>query len=80
MNRNRAAKRTAVYVALSALALVYVLPILFMIVGSLKPESRVLTEAGAAKALIPAGASLENYRDVFPEFDSHRHLFGRYGG
>jgi multiple sugar transport system permease protein len=73
MNRNRPVKRTAVYLALSALALVYVLPILFMIVGSLKPESRVLTEAGTAKALIPAGASLENYRDVFD-----RAPFGRY--
>lgn len=73
MNRNRPGKRTAVYLALSALSLVYVLPILFMIVGSLKPESRVLTEAGTAKALIPAGASLENYRDVFD-----RAPFGRY--
>jgi len=73
MNRNRPAKRTAVYLALSALALVYVLPILFMIVGSLKPDARVLTEAGTAKALVPAGASLENYRDVFD-----RAPFGRY--
>ncbi|MFP4388090.1 MAG: hypothetical protein ACLFPR_03960, partial [Desulfococcaceae bacterium] len=73
MNRNRPVQRTAVYLALSALALVYVLPILFMIVGSLKPESRVLTEAGTAKALIPDGASLENYRDVFD-----RAPFGRY--
>lgn len=70
---NWPAKRTAIYLALSALALIYVLPILFMVVGSLKPDARVLTEAGSARALIPADASLENYRDVFD-----RAPFGRY--
>jgi len=53
---------------------IYLSPILFMVVGSLKPDDRVLAEAGSWRAFWPAGASLENYRDVFARVDFARFL------
>jgi multiple sugar transport system permease protein len=61
------------HAALVALAAVYVAPILFMVVGSLKPDARVLAEAGSLRAFLPTEASLQNYRDVF-----RRVAFGRF--
>jgi multiple sugar transport system permease protein len=53
------------YALLTAAAVVFVSPIVFMIVGSLKPDERVLAEAGSWKALAPSEVSLQNYLDVF---------------
>ena len=53
------------YVVLSVCALVFVAPVAFMIIGSLKPETQVLSAAGSWRAFIPDTVSLENYRDVF---------------
>jgi multiple sugar transport system permease protein len=61
------------YLVLTVAALVYISPILFMIVGSLKPDERVLPEAGTWRAFFPTEVSLENYRDVLG-----RVSFGRY--
>jgi multiple sugar transport system permease protein len=61
------------YALLTVAAGVFVSPILFMVVGSLKPDDRVLAEAGSWRALVPAETSLQNYRDVF-----ERVRFGRY--
>lgn len=61
------------HLALVALAAVYVAPILFMVVGSLKPDARVLAEAGSLRAFLPTEASFQNYRDVF-----RRVAFGRF--
>jgi multiple sugar transport system permease protein len=53
------------YAVLTALAAVYVAPIAFMAVGSLKPDARVLAEGGSWKAFYPTGATGQNYADVF---------------
>ena len=53
------------YVVLSVCALVFVAPVAFMIIGSLKPETQVLPAAGSWRAFVPDTVSLENYRDVF---------------
>jgi multiple sugar transport system permease protein len=63
------------YLTLLALAFVFVTPILLMIVGSLKPDTRVLMEAGSLQGLVPTGASLENYADVFRRTEFLRFLF-----
>jgi multiple sugar transport system permease protein len=63
------------YAALTGLALLFIAPILLMLAGSLKPEARVLTEAGSLKAFIPTDWSLQNYRDVFARVDFIRYLF-----
>lgn len=59
----------AAYLALALLALAFIAPILLMLAGSLKPNDRVLAEAGRLAALLPADASLHNYADVFNRVD-----------
>ncbi len=53
--------------------LVYIAPIAFMLVGSLKPNDRVLAEAGTLNAFVPDSVSLHNYANVF-----HRVSFLRF--
>jgi multiple sugar transport system permease protein len=60
--------------ALIALALLFLAPVLMMLAGSLKPDARVLAEAGSLAGLIPQQASLQNYADVFARSDFLRFL------
>jgi multiple sugar transport system permease protein len=53
------------YLVLIALAVLFIGPILFMLIGSLKPDDLVLSQAGTLKAFIPEKLSLQNYFDVF---------------
>ncbi len=71
---NRAWARMLNYVALAGLALVFVAPVLLMLVGSLKPDDRVLVEAGGPAAFLPDHVSLQNYADVFARVDFLRYL------
>ena len=64
----------ALYLGLMALALVFIAPILLMVAGSLKPDARVLIEAGSWRALLPDSVSLQNYGDVFSRVDFTRYL------
>jgi multiple sugar transport system permease protein len=63
------------YLLLTIVLLVYITPILFMVVGSLKPDDRVLAEAGSIRAVIPTEASLQNYADVFDRVQFGRFMF-----
>ncbi len=49
------ASRAATYLALVALSLLFLAPVAMMLVGSLKPDERVLIEAGTLAAFSPAG-------------------------
>ncbi|MDZ7778535.1 MAG: carbohydrate ABC transporter permease [Gemmatimonadota bacterium] len=51
--------------ALGVAGLVWLAPVLVMVTASLRPESRVLTEAGTLRGLVPDDPTLQNYRDVF---------------
>jgi multiple sugar transport system permease protein len=53
------------YLLLSVCTALVVAPVVLMVVGSLKPDHLVLSEAGSWRALIPLHVSLDNYRDVF---------------
>ncbi len=53
------------YVVLIVTVAIYIAPIAFMAVGSLKSDDRVLAEAGSIRAFVPDAASMQNYRDVF---------------
>lgn len=61
------------WLVLVVLAVAFVAPLVFMLVGSLKPDASVLVSAGSLKGFVPTGVSLDNYRDVF-----ERVRFGRY--
>lgn len=75
LDRRRVVRRMLGYGALCLAALVWVAPVLLMVVASLKPEGRVLTEAGTWRGLWPASASFDNYRDVFRRVAFLRILF-----
>lgn len=57
------------YLGLVVSAMVFLAPMLLMLVGSLKPDQRVLVESGSMAAFVPAEASLQNYADVFSRTD-----------
>jgi multiple sugar transport system permease protein len=63
------------YVILLLVAGLFIAPVLLMLIGSLKPESRVLTEAGSLLAFMPGDWDLRNYRDVFARVNFGRYLF-----
>jgi multiple sugar transport system permease protein len=66
--------QVASYLALTVLALLFLAPLAMMLVGSLKPNERVLIEAGTFAAFLPIGASLDNYAAVFERTDFLRFL------
>lgn len=66
-------KKIFIYLILSLITLLFISPIWIMIVGSLKPDIRVLAEAGSWQALFTTQVNLQNYADVF-----NRVPFGRY--
>jgi len=72
-------KRVAASLALLALAALFVAPVLVMVAGSLKPDARVLPEAGGPRALWPQPATLENYGDVFARAPFFRFLLNSLG-
>jgi len=60
------------YVLLTAIAVFFLFPILFMLVGALKPDAKVIADGDSLKAFWPEGASLQNFSDAF-----QRAQFGR---
>lgn len=50
---------------LATLLLLFLLPLLLMVLGSFKPDARVLAEAGSPSGFLPRDLDLQNYRDVF---------------
>ncbi len=62
---NRSRSGIISYALLILLALLFVAPIAFMFVASLKPDELVLSQAGTIQGFIPSPASLQNYQDVF---------------
>jgi len=66
--------RAAGVAGLVLAAALFVLPVVVMIAGSLKPDERVLAEAGSLRGIFAGGLSLQNYRDVFARVDFLRFL------
>lgn len=67
-------QRIMSYVCMSLLSAFFLLPLIFMIVGSLKPNDRVLAEGNTWRAFIPTDITAENYVDAFQRAD-FLHLF-----
>ncbi|MCX7255974.1 MAG: carbohydrate ABC transporter permease [Polaromonas sp.] len=60
------ARRLLNYLVLSWIALVFIFPIVFMVVSSLKPDLQLLQDARSLRAFLPVGdISLDNYRMAF---------------
>lgn len=75
MTRRRWLISLMIYGALGSLVFMFLLPVLIMLSGSLKPDARVLVEAGALAGYAPTDFSLQNYQDVFSRVPFLRYLF-----
>jgi len=75
MTRRRWLISLMIYGALGSLVFMFLLPVLIMLLGSLKPDARVLVEAGTLAGYTPTDFSLQNYQDVFSRVPFLRYLF-----
>ena len=62
------------YLGLLGLSLLFIAPVIFMFVGSLKPDASVLVEAGSLSAFWAKTVSLQNYSDVFTRVSFARYM------
>jgi multiple sugar transport system permease protein len=54
------------YLVLIIVAIIFIFPLLFMVVSSLKPQAQLLSDTSSLRAFLPVGdISLDNYRDAF---------------
>jgi multiple sugar transport system permease protein len=60
-----AVRLTLIYSLMIVLALFFVVPFVFMVVGSLKPSAKVLAEGNSWQAFIPTEITFENYGEAF---------------
>lgn len=70
-----ARSRRVSYGLLGLATLVWLLPVIVMVASSLKPDARVLPEAGTLGGLVPTDPTTENYEDVFRRVAFLRILF-----
>ena len=64
--RNVSWDRTWRYALLTLGAVVFIFPLLFMVMSSLKPDSQLLADTSSLRAFLPVGdISLENYSGAF---------------
>ncbi|MCU7942797.1 MAG: carbohydrate ABC transporter permease [Candidatus Thiodiazotropha sp. (ex Cardiolucina cf. quadrata)] len=63
------------YLLLGGMAALFIVPLLMMFIGSLKPDQSILLEGGSLAAFLPSEVSLQNYADVFRRSDFLRYFF-----
>jgi multiple sugar transport system permease protein len=69
-------RRSWSYLVLSALAVFFLFPLVFMFVSSLKPDGQILSDVDSIRAFLPVGdISLDNYVGVFGRVPVARFLF-----
>ncbi|TVR21020.1 MAG: carbohydrate ABC transporter permease [Nitriliruptor sp.] len=59
------ARRVAMYVLLTALAILFIFPMVFMVAGAFKPDALVLAEGNTIRAFWPTDASFDNFVGAF---------------
>jgi len=59
------ARRVAMYVLLTALAILFIFPMVFMVAGAFKPDALVLAEGNTIRAFWPTDASFDNFAGAF---------------
>ena len=63
---NRGLRLVARYAVLVLIAVIFVFPLVFMLVSSLKPDAQLLADTGGLRAFLPVGdISLHNYAAAF---------------
>ncbi len=64
------------YIVLVVIALIFIFPIVFMFISSLKPNLQLLSDTSSLRAFLPVGdISFNNYREAFERAPIGRFLF-----
>ena len=54
------------YAVLTLIAIIFIFPLVFMVMSSLKPDQQLLADTGSLRAFLPVGdLSFDNYHDAF---------------
>ncbi|NBD29891.1 MAG: ABC transporter permease subunit [Alphaproteobacteria bacterium] len=63
---NRGLRLVVRYAVLTLIAVIFIFPLLFMGMSSLKPDQQLLSDTSSLRAFLPVGdLSLDNYREAF---------------
>lgn len=63
---NRGLRLATRYLVLTLIAAIFIFPLIFMVVSSLKPDHQLLVDSGSLRAFLPVGdISFTNYSDAF---------------
>ncbi|MCY3878863.1 MAG: carbohydrate ABC transporter permease [Rhodobacteraceae bacterium] len=66
MTLERKVRLSGLYLFLGFIACIFVLPIVFMVMSSLKPDLQLLSDSSSMRAFLPVGdIGVDNYRDAF---------------
>lgn len=75
-SRNQRLADAGIYILMVILGFVFIFPIVFMFVSSLKPDEQLLRDSASLRAFLPVGdISLNNYRAMFDRAPVLRFLF-----
>ncbi len=75
-SRNFKASIFGRYVVLSLIALIFIFPIVFMVISSLKPDLQLLSDTSSLRAFLPVGdISFNNYLEAFQRVPIARFMF-----
>jgi multiple sugar transport system permease protein len=75
-NRNFKASIFGRYLVLSLIALIFIFPIVFMVISSLKPDLQLLSDTSSLRAFLPVGdISFNNYLEAFQRVPIARFMF-----
>ena len=74
--RRRRTGKIFLYAAMSVFAVIFLFPLVFMFVSSLKPDAQILQDIDSPMAFLPVGdISLDNYFGVFDRVPVAQFLF-----
>ena len=75
-SRNFKASIFGRYLVLSLIALIFIFPIVFMVISSLKPDLQLLSDTSSLRAFLPVGdISFNNYLEAFQRVPIARFMF-----
>lgn len=73
---NRGLRLFTRYLVLTLIAIIFVFPLIFMAMSSLKPDQQLLIDSGSMRAFLPVGdISLDNYFSAFERAPVARFMF-----
>ncbi len=62
------------YISNTLIALIFVSPLIWMVVSSLKPETKIFSELNSLRTFLPTSASISNYLQVFDRIPMMKYI------